>query len=122
MSDSQDIIRELERAGWIVYESGLNSFTAGHADGTHSIKFGGKRGWNLQRIRRDAAEALGKPIAKPSAKRHRVAAEHESAKARALRDSYLATKDDQIQREILRTAVIRRTNELRDISRLMQPG
>lgn len=122
MSDRQDITRELERAGWVIYESGPNVFTAAHEDAHQAIKFGGKFGWNLKTIRRQAAEALGKSTTRATTKRHRITAATESAKVRSARDAYLATQDAQIDRELVRNAVIRRTNELRDISRLMQPG
>lgn len=122
MSDRQDIIRELERADWIVFESSRGVYTAAHADATEPIKFGGRYGWNLKIIRRQAAEALGEATGAPSARRHRLTQSQESAKARATRNAYLVQKDVEIERERVRSAVIRRSAELRDISRLMQPG
>jgi hypothetical protein len=121
MSDREDIIRELERADWIVYESG-SGFTAAHADAQQPIKFGGKRGWNLQTIRRDATLALGKTVTKSSARRRRLTAAAESKAVLTAKNAYIAGREAQEHRDIVRAAVIRRTNELRDISRLMQPG
>lgn len=121
MSDREDIIRELERAGWwLVDDSGV--FTAVHPDGSQPIRFGGRFGWTLRSIRRDASEALGKHTGRSTAKRHKITAKQEASKIVEARHIYLANKQHLDQREQVRVRVIARDNELRDIARLMQPG
>lgn len=122
MSDRDVIIRELERDNWLIVEE-HGVYTAVHVDGEMPIKFGGRFGWNLRIIRRQASESLGKHTVRGSAKRHKMAKAAEDAKRIEARITHLNERDQIIARENLRRRVITRHNHLRNWDRMMRdPG
>lgn len=67
-SDRIVILNELERAGWSLIED-RGHWVAAHDQADRPLHIGGRFGWNLAKIRTQAAQALGKTHGKPS-RRH----------------------------------------------------
>lgn len=67
--DRQTAMAELEKDGWSIEPNGA-MYVATHPKATAAVTLGGRAGWTLRRIRRDAARALGRPL--PSKNRRRA--------------------------------------------------
>jgi hypothetical protein len=121
-NDSRIILAELERGGWQITETGT-CHIAIHPDAEQPIRFGGRYGWTLNRIRRDAARALGQLPTQTH--RGRNERQHRTEQATARRDArqtHVSARDEQIRHENTRRAVIARYDELNRIRHLMRAG
>ncbi|MDF9717382.1 DUF4258 domain-containing protein [Nocardioides sp. ChNu-99] len=119
VDDKKTALRWLDREGWDVDTEG-SRYTATHPDAAEPIIFGGRSGWSLSKIRRDAQRALG--IEVKTANRRRT--EREAARQqRAEETARLERENDRALRALIRAerrergATAKATSQLLDEAR-----
>lgn len=118
--DHRKLVSELEKAGWwVLVEDGALT-TAVHPSTDVALKFG--RHPSLNRVRADAAKALGQVKRHSSAQRRRQHAAEPQRKAQLAAVAYQGRRDADEDRERVRLAVMARESELASIRSLMRHG